>query len=138
MESLKTVSFKGWDNCTFLVETIILVSLSLTKKMVGDYINGQASSPTCTKVSLSKEKGMVEVPSGGPMEVGMKVNSGMGFKAVMESFIEMVVTLNTKDLGIMECSMARVLNSSKMDKNMKDRLNRINSMEMEYSIRMIQ
>lgn len=106
--------------------------------MEGDYTNGQESNPIFMKDSLLRAKEMEGVLSGGLMEVGMKDNSEMVSKVVMEYFIEMVVMLNMKVHGIMVCLMVKVLNSSRTDKNIKALSSKTNSMEMEFSIRMIQ
>ena len=105
--------------------------------MEGDYTNGQESNPIFMKDSLLRAKEMEGVLSGGLMEVGMKDNSEMVSKVVMEYFIEMVVMLNMKVHGIMVCLMVKVLNSSRTDKNIKAPSSKTNSMEMEFSIRMI-
>lgn len=105
--------------------------------MEGDYTNGQENNPIFMKDSLLKVKEMEEVLSGGLMEVGMKGNSEMVSRVVMEYFIEMVVMLNMKVHGITVCLMVKALNSSRTDKNTKALLSKTNSMEMEFSIKMI-
>lgn len=105
--------------------------------MEGDYTNGQESNRIFMKDSLLKVKEMEGVLFGGLMEVGMKVNSEMVSKVAMEYFIEMAVMLNMKVHGIMVCLMVKVLNSSRTDKNTKAHLSKTNSMEMEFSIKMI-
>lgn len=80
---------------------------------------------------------MEGVLSGGLMEVGMKGNSEMVFKVVMEYFIEMAVMLSMKGHGITACLMARAPNFSRMDKNTKVHLSKTNSMAMEYFTKMI-
>lgn len=132
------VNFKEWENFIFQVETIISENSNLIKKMEEDYTSGQAKSQIYMKGSLSKEREMEEVLSGGLMEAGMRVSLEMEFKVDMVYFIETVVMFSMKDLGTMECLMERVLNSLKMDRNMKVHLNKINSMEMECFIKMIQ
>lgn len=81
---------------------------------------------------------MEEEPFGGLMEVGTKDNSEMESKAGMVFFIVKEGTESMKDLGIMECSMGREFNISKMDKNTKEPSKKINSMGKEYSTKMTQ
>jgi hypothetical protein len=80
---------------------------------------------------------MVEAHFGGLMVVGIRVNLETEFRVDMESYIEMEVMFNIRDLGITECLMEKAPNSLKMDKNIKVPLNRTNSTGMVFSTRMI-
>lgn len=138
MVNLRMANFKEWDSFTLQVEIIILVNLNSTKKMEEGYISGRENSQIFIKENLLKEREMEEEHFGGLMVVGMKGSLEMEFKAGMEFYIEKEVILSIKDHGIMECLMEKALNSFRMDKNIKVLLNRINSTEMESSIKMIQ
>ena len=106
--------------------------------MEEECINGQENSLIFMKVSSWKGKETEEVLFGGLMEVGMKDSSEMVFKAAMVFFIGKGGTDNTKVHGIMEWLMEKVFSILKMDKSMKELLNRINSMERAYFTKMIQ
>lgn len=102
------------------------------------YISGLENNLIYMKDNLSKEREMEEEHFGGLTEAGMKGNLEMEFKVVTVSCIEMEGILSMKVLGIMVCLMVKVLNSLRMEKNIKDHLKKISSMEMVYSIKMIQ
>ena len=106
--------------------------------MEGDSINGQANSPISMKDNLWKGREMEEEHFGGLMEVGTRDNSETESRVGMVFFIVKEDTENMKDLGIMECLMGREFNILKTDKNTKEPLKRINSMEKESSTKMTQ
>lgn len=109
----------------------------MTRKTGEDYINGQASSPICTKENSSRARETEEELSGGQMAAGIKANSETEYKVGMEFYIEMVDILSMKDLGIMECSMAKEHSTSRTDKSTKGRLRKTSSTAMVFFIRTI-
>jgi hypothetical protein len=118
--------------------TITLDNLNLIKKKEEEDIIGLENSLMFMKENLKQVKETVEEHFGGLMVAGMKVNSKMVYKVVMGCFIDMEDKFSMKVSGIMECLMEKELNSLKMEKDMKDNLRKINSMEMVFSIKMIQ
>lgn len=75
---------------------------------------------------------MAEALFGGLTVAGIKANLEMEFKVDMGSYIETEDTQSMRDLGIMECLMEKVPNISRMDKNIKGRLKKTNSMGTEF------
>ena len=106
--------------------------------MVEVYINGQVKSQIYMKDNLKEEKEMEEELFGGQMEVNIKVNLNKVFKVDKEFYLERVDIKNMKVFGIMECLMEKGFNISRMGRDMKEHLRKINSMEMEYFINKIQ
>lgn len=100
-------------------------------------INGQASSLTYTKANSSRARETEEEHFGGQMGAGIKVNSETEYKAGMEFCIEMAGILSIKDLGTMECSMAKEPSTSRTDKSTKGRSRKTNSMATVFSTRTI-
>ena len=131
-------NFKVQVNFIFLQETTIQDNLKWIKKMVEVYINGQVKSQIHMKDNLKQEKEMEEELFGGQMEVNIKVNLNKVFKVDKEFYLERVDIKNMKVFGIMECLMEKEFNISRMGRDMKEHLRKINSMEMEYFINKIQ
>ena len=77
-------------------------------------------------------KEMEEVSLFGMMDRGIRGILLMGCSMDMAHFIERMTSKNIKVIGKMAHSLVREFNISKMAKNFKDNLNKINFMEMEY------
>lgn len=136
--NLKMGSLKVWENFISSVEIITLENSNLIRKMGGECTNGQGNSLIYIRVSLSKVNEMGEVHSGGLMEVGMKGNLEMEYRAVMGFFIEKAGIFNMKAHGTMECLMVKVPNSLKTAKDTKDHSNKTNFTVMVYFSKKIQ
>lgn len=123
-----------------ILQQVITMSANsdLIKNKEEEHIIGQESNQMYTKDSLKVEKEMEGVHFGGLMEAGIKVISKTVFNVATESYIEKVEINNMKECGKTECSMARVLNSSITEKDMKVILNKTNFMETVSFIRTIQ
>lgn len=115
-----------------------MANLDLIKKKEEVFIIGQERRATFIRVSLKQARGTVEGPFGGVMEAGMKESLGTVYKVDGEYCIERVEIGNTKETGITECSMVREPNISRTVKDMKELLNKINSMDRAYSTKMTQ
>lgn len=137
MDSSIMASCKVKVSCILLLVTIILDNLDLIKNKEEVFIIGLVKRVMFMRESLKQVNAMEGEPSGGVMEVGMRVNSEMEFKVDGECFIEKEVTENMKATGTMECLTVKVHNTSKTEKDMKEHLNRTSSMEMVSSIKMI-
>lgn len=137
MESSKMVSWKGWESYIFQVETITSGSLNSIRRMGEGFINGQANNQISMKESSSKEKEMEEAHFGGLMVVGMKDNLEMASKVDMACYIGMEAMWSMKAPGTTACLTEKVRNSLKMGRNTKGHLRKINSMGMEFSIKMM-
>ena len=137
-DSLSMDNWKVKANCIFLLEIIMLVSLSLIKSRAEVFIDGLAKSRMFIKVSLSLVREMEEEHFGGLMEVGMKETSKMVFNVALVLYIVRVVLANTRVFGRMVCLMVKVFNTLTMDNDMKDTSKRINSMERVYFTKMTQ
>jgi hypothetical protein len=125
------------DNCILPQEIIMLASLDLIKKKVGDRIIGRERSQMCMKDSLREESEMEEEHFGGQMEVGMKVISRMEFKADLEYCIDKEETSNIRVFGIMACSMEKEFNTLIMVRDTRVVSSRISSMGMAFSTKTI-
>ena len=101
------------------------------------FINGQANNQISMKESSSKEKEMEEAHFGGLMVVGMKDNLEMASKVDMACYIGMEAMWSMKAPGTTACLTEKVRNSLKMGRNTKGHLRKINSMGMEFSIKMM-
>lgn len=130
-------SWKEWDSYIFQVETTTSGSSNSIRRMGEGFISGQANNRISMKESLSKEREMEEARSGGLMAVGMKDNLEMASKVDMECYIGMEAMWSTKAPGITACLTEKERNSSKMGRNTKGHLRKINSMAMVFSIKMI-
>ena len=106
--------------------------------MEEDYINGQENNLIYMKDNLWKEKETVEEHFGGLTVVGIKVNLEMEYRVDLEYYLDKEDKNNMRDIGIMECLMEKEFNISRMGRDMKEHLRKINSMEMEYFINKIQ
>ena len=112
-------------------------SSDLIKNKAAEYIIGLEKKVMCMKDNLKLEKETEKEHSGGVTEAGMKDNLETEFNLDGEFYIERVDIDNMKEIGIMVCSMEKVFNTLKMDKDMKELLNKINSTDRVYSIKMI-
>lgn len=130
-------SWKEWESYIFQVETTTSGSLNSIRRMAEGFINGQANNRISMKESSSKEKEMEEARSGGLTVVGMKDSLEMASKVDMECYIGMEAMSSMKAPGITACLTEKELNSSKMGRNTKGHLRKINSMGMVFSIKMI-
>lgn len=80
---------------------------------------------------------MEGVHFGGLMGVGMRDSLGMAYKVDMVYFIGKEDIKNIKVHGTMANLMEKAHNFSRMDRNMKGHLNKINSMDKVFFIKMI-
>ncbi len=88
------------------------------------YTDGMENNIIYIKDNLNQGEEMGEALFGGKMDPNIAANFQMGNKLVLEYYIELAIIFNMKEVGLMECSMEKGYNILKMDRGMKDSLNK--------------
>lgn len=117
---------------------IIWVNLDLIKKKEGEFITGLVNKAMFMKDNLKLVSVMGVELFGGVTEAGTKASLEMGFKVGGEFCTGKEATANMKEIGIMECLMERVLNTSKTARDTRVHSKKISSMVRAFSIKTIQ
>jgi hypothetical protein len=125
-------------NCTLPQETIILDNSGLIKRKEGVFTTGLEKRAMFMKDSLKQESVTVRELFGGAMAVGMRDSSERVYRVAGEYYIAKVVIDNTKEIGIMECLMAKVFSTSKTGSDIRVLSSKISSTETVYFTKMTQ
>lgn len=125
---------RGLESCTIQPVITIWDSSKLIKRMGVESIGGTESSTMFTKANSNLGEGTGRAHSGGLMVPSMSVDLMKDSRQATESFIGQPTKLNMKDIGQMDFSTVKELNTFQTGRNFKAASNKINSMEMVFCI----